>query len=97
MLGSLGQFAVKLANLAEAEGRVARAEAIRLGTALLFGFAATMLALVGVFVISGALYAALANVVAPAWAMLIVGCGLIAIAALVGVVCARLLHKESTR
>jgi hypothetical protein len=77
---SLARVIVAFTNLAEAEGRNLRQEAVKTGLALGFVILAVVLALGGLGFLAAALYIALADVMHPAWAAFISGWIVIAVA-----------------
>jgi hypothetical protein len=81
MFAPLGQFVVKVANLAEAEGRLAIGHLQRLGLLGVLISAAGMLVIGAVAVLAAAVYVALHKCVHPAVALLASALVLLAAAA----------------
>lgn len=67
----IGQYIVRVADLAEAEGRLAARGLVRVAVVVLLGGAAVALGMVAVVMLAGALYLALAIVIPPAAALTI--------------------------
>jgi len=79
-LKSLARIIVAFTNLAEAEGRNLRQEAVKTGLALGLVVLATVFALGGLGFMAAALYIALADVMHPGWAAFITGWVVLAVA-----------------
>lgn len=71
MIGPIGKYIVKIADLAEAEGRLAARGLVRAAIVVLLGAAAVVLGTIVVVMFAGALYLAMATVIPPAWALTI--------------------------
>jgi len=89
---ALSQFVVRVANLAEAEGRLLREKSLEVIVASLMWLGATILLLAGVLSLFAALYLGLKTLMAPHWAMAIVA----ALPLLLGVICV-LMGKQKLR
>ena len=70
---SPSEFVVRVANLAEAEGRIARRKVVEIIAAAVLWLAAAMLMVAGLLALVAALYLGLRDVIAPHWAMAFVG------------------------
>jgi hypothetical protein len=68
-LKPLGEFIVRVANLAEAEGRVAKRHAVRLIGAALVWAAALLFLTAGGLAICGAIFLGLSELFPVAWAL----------------------------
>ena len=84
MLQSVSQFFVKLANLAEAEGRLARYHVVRIACALGLLVMAAVLVLAAVIAWACALYLVLRDVLHPAGALAIVAAVLLIVSVAMG-------------
>jgi hypothetical protein len=72
-LRALSEFVVRVANLAEAEGRLVREKTLEMISATLLWLTAALLAVAGVLALFAALYLGLRVFIHPAFAMAIVG------------------------
>lgn len=81
MFKSVSELAVRLANLAEAEGRLARYYAIRLVVVAALALAATMTGLAAIGLLAAALMIALIPGIGAAWSAVVVAAILITFAA----------------
>lgn len=70
---ALSEFVVRVANLAEAEGRLLRQKVVEVISATLIWLGATILLVAGVLVLFAALYQGLKTQMAPHWALAITG------------------------
>ena len=77
MLASFGKFIVRIADLVEAEGRLAARHLIQLGTVMAVVFAAAALGVASLLVLAAALYLALESVMHRAAAMGLTGLALV--------------------
>jgi len=66
-VSAVSRFIVKVADLAEAEGRVLRREAIEIGVLLVTAIGALMRALAGLAMVVLAAYLSLNPLLGPAW------------------------------
>lgn len=82
MREALAEFIIAIFELLEAEGRLAKRQAVRLGGALLIALAALPLALGALGVLLAALYLSLVPALTPAQALVVCSAVLIALAAL---------------
>ena len=71
MLGTIGKYIVKVADLAEAEGRMASRGFVRAAVVILLASSAIALGTTGILMFAATLYLAMSVVVSPAWAMVI--------------------------
>ena len=93
MLKIFGQFAVKLAELAEAEGRLARRHASKLALVMATMLLAAGLLLAAILLLASSLYYALEPRVGQPGALLIIGVIVLALAGISAAAAARM-HKE---
>ncbi|MBI2436001.1 MAG: hypothetical protein HYV26_24355 [Candidatus Hydrogenedentes bacterium] len=70
---ALSELVVRTANLAEAEGRLARRKALEVIAATLLWLGSVLIIVAGLVVLSGALYAGLRLRLPAYWALSIVG------------------------
>lgn len=78
-MSALSKFIVRVADLAEAEGRVLRREVVTIGILLVTALGAAMTALGGATMLVVALFLSLSPVAGPAWAAAI--CGVVLLSA----------------
>jgi hypothetical protein len=83
MLKALSEFVIKVADLAEAEGRQLRAAVVALGVGFAVFFAAMSFLIIGVLLLVFALYKGLEGAVGPAWGALIAAGAILVPAALI--------------
>lgn len=69
---ALSEFVVRVANLAEAEGRLAREKVVEVIMAAGLFLAGALLAVAGLLTFVAALYLGLRSHISPAWAMALV-------------------------
>ncbi len=93
----LGQFIVKVANLAEAEGRVAKQSVFLLAAAVLVFAAAVALVLVALVLLGVAMYLGLAEVMPPGGAAALVGAILLLVGLVAAMSAGRIIHKRVSR
>ena len=84
MFKHLSEFIVKVANLAEAEGRQLRAIVTRMGVGFAMLVAAALLVVMGIGAMALAMYAGLREGMHPGWAGLLTGITTLGVAAGVG-------------
>ncbi len=93
MFSSVGQFIVKIANLLEAEGRIASQQMIRIGAILLLMAGASVLGVVAILAMAAAIYVALQHFLHHAGALAVAAVMLLGAAAWVGYI-ARALYLQ---
>ncbi len=93
MLRIFSQFAVKLAELAEAEGRLARRHASKLALVMAAMLLAAGLLLTAILLLASSLYYALAPHLGQPAALLVIGLIVLALAGIAAATAARF-HKE---
>lgn len=81
MLNRIGRFIVRIADLAEAEGRLASKGLVRAAVVLLLAGAAVTLGVVAVVALCGAFYLTLADTLPPSGALALSGLLMLAVAA----------------
>lgn len=80
----LSEFIVRVANLAEAEGRQLRAIVTRIGVGFAMLLAAALLVVLGIGAMALAMYAGLRESMHPGWAGLLTGIATLGVAAGLG-------------
>ena len=83
---SVATLAVKLANLAEAEGRAFARASVMLTVILLLLIAASIIMLAGGLLLFIALYVGLVEIMHPGFALLIIGLALLVLGLLMGMI-----------
>lgn len=94
---SIAEFLIRVLELLETEGRVARRKVAEIAVLLLLAAGTGFLLVVALLILAGALYLGLANVMAPEFALALVGLLLIVVtisASLVGLSVIREVFKS---
>ncbi len=97
MFATLGQFVVKVVNLAEAEGRVAMSHLLRLAMVIVLFASVGVLVTAAAVLLAAAIYVALASVLHPATALLVSALFLLCAAAVIGFIARSLWLRRHSR